>query len=105
MASRPPALRAVLDTNVLISARRSPQSDNPNAELLERWQASEFTLLYSRDTLSEYAEKFLELNVDHADVVALIALISALGEAMEIEFFHLPKYPADADDIAFLLCA
>ncbi len=105
MASSSPAFRAVLDTNVLVAAHRTPQSTSPNREVLDRWQASEFTLLYSRDTLYEYAEKLLELDVDRADVVALIALISALGEAVEIEFFHLPKYPADADDIAYLLCA
>ena len=29
----------------------------------------------------------------------------ALGDAVEIRFFHLRCYPRDADDIAFLLCA
>ena len=95
----------MLDSNVLIAARRSAHPHSPNRELLERWQANDFTLLFSPDTLHEYAEKLLALSVDRADAVAFIALISALGEAVEIEFFHLPHYPADADDIAFLLCA
>jgi len=105
MASSPPAFRAVLDSNVLIAASRSSHPDSPNRELIDRWQANEFTLLFSRDTLHEYAEKLLALSAERADAVAFIGLISALGEAVEIEFFHLPHYPADADDIAFLLCA
>jgi len=105
MTNSPPACRAVLDSNVLVAARRSAHPRSPNRELLDRWQANEFTLLFSRDTLHEYVEKLLALSVGRADVVDFIALISALGEAVEIEFFHLPRYPADADDIAFLLCA
>jgi uncharacterized protein len=105
MASSPPACRAVLDSNVLVAAHRSTHPDSPNREIIDRWQANEFTLLYSLDTLHEYAEKLLALSMDRADAVAVIALISALGAAVEIEFFHLPHYPADADDIAFLLCA
>ena len=105
MANSPSVRRAVFDSNVLVAARRSSAPHSPNRELIERWQANEFTLLFSRDTLHEYAEKLLELSADRADAVAFIALISALGEAVEIEFFHLPHYPADADDIAFLLCA
>src|SRR5262249_42510593 len=65
----------------------------------------QFTFLYSLDTLHEYAEKLLAINVPQSDVIDFIALVTALGEAVEIQFFHLPHYPADADDIAFLLCA
>jgi putative PIN family toxin of toxin-antitoxin system len=105
MADSPPVCRVVLDSNVLVAAHRSANPQSPNRELIERWQANEFTLLFSRDMLNEYAEKLLELSVDRADAVEFIALISALGEAVEIEFFHLLHYPSDADDIAFLLCA
>ena len=105
MANSPALHRAVLDSNVLVAAIRSTDPHSPNRELIERWQANEFALLFSRDTLHEYVEKLLELSVNRADAVEFIALISALGEAVEIEFFHLPHYPADADDIAFLLCA
>ena len=105
MASNRPGCRAVLDTNVVIAAHRSAHPTSPNRELIERWQADEFTVLFSRDTLHEYAEKLLELGAEKADVTQFIALVSALGESVEIEFFHLPRYPSDADDIAFLLCA
>ena len=105
MANSSLACRAVLDTNVLIAAHRSTHSQSPNRELIERWQANEFTLLFSRDTLHEYAEKLLALGMERAAVIHSVALVSALGEAVEIEFFHLPHYPTDPDDIAFLLCA
>lgn len=88
MASSPPVGRAVLDSNVLVAARRSTGPSSPNRELIERWQANEFTLLYSRDTLHEYAEKLLALSVDWADVVAYIAFISALRDAVEICHFQ-----------------
>ena len=105
MANSPPVFRAVLDSNVLIAAQRSANPHSPNRELIERWQSHEFTLLFSRDTLHEYAEKLLALGMEPTEVVHFIALVSALGEAVEIEFFHLPRYPTDPDDIAFLLCA
>lgn len=105
MANSQPTCRVVLDSNVLIAAHRSTHSESPNRELIERWQVNEFTFLFSRDTLHEYADKLLGLGMERADVVHFIALVSALGEAVEIEFFHLPHYPNDPDDIAFLLCA
>jgi putative PIN family toxin of toxin-antitoxin system len=105
MSDRFPACRAVLDCNVLVAARRSKDALGPNRELLERWLANEFTFLCSRDTLHEYAAKLMQLGADRADVVEFIATISNLGELVEINFFHLPRYPADADDIAFILCA
>ena len=105
MPNSAPDLRAVLDSNVIIAAQRSPRFESPNRELLQRWQRSEFQLLFSTDILHEYTKKLLALNVHRTDVVDFIALVSALGESVEIQFFHLSRYPADADDIAFLLCA
>ena len=105
MANSPTICRAVLDSNVLIAAHRSTHLQSPNRELIERWQANEFTLLFSRDTLHEYAEKLLALGMKRAEALQFITLVSALGEAVEIEFFHLSDYPTDPDDIAFLLCA
>ena len=51
MANSSLACRAVLDSNVLIAAHRSTHLQSPNRELIERWQAREFTFLFSRDTL------------------------------------------------------
>lgn len=99
------AARAVLDTNVVIAAHGATQPGSPNAEIIDRWEAGEFTLLHTHDVLLEYAEKLIETGIPHTLVVRFIARIFQLGEAVRIEFFHLRRYPVDADDIAFLLCA
>lgn len=99
------SVRAVLDTNVVVAAHRALQPGSPNAEVIDRWDASEFTLLHTPDVLLEYAEKLIETGVSGALVARFIARIFHLGEAVRIEFFHLRQYPVDADDIAFLLCA
>jgi predicted nucleic acid-binding protein len=98
-------IRAVLDTNVIIAAHRSSSTSSPNREILARWAGGELTLLYSEDVLLEYVEKLLILGVPEDRLREFVCTIGFLGEAVEIIFFHLRRYPADADDIAFLLCA
>ena len=99
------AVRAVLDTNVVVAAHLAIQPGSPNAEVIDRWEAGEFTLLQTPDVLLEYAEKLIETGAPRALVMRFIARIFHLGEAVRIEFFHLRHYPLGADDIAFLLCA
>ena len=98
-------VRAVLDTNVVIAAHRSSGPASPNREILARWNAGDFTLLYSEDVLLEYVEKLIELGVSDENLREFVRSIAVLGEKVAIVFFHLRRYPADADDIAFLLCA
>ena len=105
MARSPDNCRAVADSNVIIAAQRSTHAQSPNRELIERWRQGEYDFLYSADTLAEYAEKLLALGIARAEVAAFLSLLSALGTEVEIRFFHLPSYPHDPDDIAFLLCA
>jgi putative PIN family toxin of toxin-antitoxin system len=98
-------LRAVLDTNVLLAANRSTHPASPNVEILRRWRSGEFRLLYSLDTLAEYAEKLLEHEIPAAEIERFLRLLAALGEVVPIVFFHFRHYPVDADDVMFLLCA
>lgn len=99
------SLRVVLDTNVLLASRRSRHPESPNVEIFSRWQAGEFTFLYSHDIAIEYAEKLLEHGVAKEDIRQFLSLLRFLGEWVEIEFFHLRYYPEDSDDVAFLLTA
>ena len=71
------ALRAVLDTNVLLAAARSNHVTSPTAEILDRWQRREFQLLVSLDTLSEYAEKLLSHGVAASEADARGQAISS----------------------------
>jgi len=99
------SIRGVLDTNVVLSARRSSNAARPPGQLMARLRAGEWTLLFSTDILEEYVAKLLDLGASREQAVEYVALLTALGEEIAIEFFHLRHYPADADDIAFLLCA
>lgn len=96
--------RTVPDTNVLIAANKGGET-SPNREYLERWRLEQFALLYSRDTVAEYVEKLQVLGASPADIKNLLADIVAFGDYIEIRNFHFREYPADPDDIAFLLCA
>lgn len=98
-------VRAVLDTNVVVASHRTLQPGSPNAEIIDRWEAGEFTLLHTPDVLLEYAEKLIATGAPRRVVVRFLARVRRLGMAVQVEFFHLKHYPVDADDIAFLLCA
>lgn len=98
-------IRAVLDTNVLVSARRSSSLRSPSGEVVSRWTAGEFIWLVSVDVFEEYAEKLLEFELLTAETVELLARLMLSGEMVEIRFFHLRHYPCDPDDTSFLLAA
>jgi putative PIN family toxin of toxin-antitoxin system len=99
------SLRAVLDTNVVLAAKRSSYAFSPNKEILDRWQRREFHFLFSLDTLAEYAEKLLERGIPALDVEEFLRRIARHGELVSVAFFHFRHYPVDADDVMFLLCA
>lgn len=90
-------LRAVLDTNVILAAKKSGNPSSPNLEILDRWQRQEFVVLFSFDTLAEYAEKLLARGIAEVDVERLITLIAFHGEAVSISFFHFRHYPVDPE--------
>jgi uncharacterized protein len=98
-------LRAVLDTNIVLAAKRSAHQQSPNVEIITRWMAGEFVWLLSDDVVTEYAEKLLENGIDPIKVERLVADLLEFGEEVPIRFFHFRHYPVDADDVAFLLVA
>ena len=98
-------LRAVPDTNVLLASEIGAGPSSPNRELFERWKVGTFTILFSQDTLLEYTEKLLEKAIPEIAIKQFLRSLVELGIEVYIEYFHMPVYPADADDIAFVLCA
>lgn len=100
-----PYFRAVPDTNIVIASQKSRSEFSPNREFFDRWKNGEFAILYSDDTLLEYIEKMRELNIPEDVIKKLICALLELGSRISIAFYHLPFYPSDPDDIAFLLCA
>ncbi|MEI7865947.1 MAG: PIN domain-containing protein [Chthoniobacterales bacterium] len=98
-------IRAVLDTNVVLAAENSSNPDSPNREIIRRWLAGDFVLLVTDDVVSEYAEKLLSIGKLPQEILRFLSSIYVLSEAVQIRFFHLRHYPADFDDVHFLLCA
>ena len=98
-------LRVVVDTNVFVASELTKSDTSPTRELVSRWRAGKFELLFTLDTLLEYREKLLAKGVDETHVDRFLAIIILKGVKVEISRFHLAVYPKDADDIAFLLCA
>ena len=99
------SIRAVLDTNVIISAFKSKSPTSPALEILERWVSGEFELLLSEDVVFEYIRKLREKGITDEEIGAFLEDLVLLGESVRISSFHMHPYPSDPDDVAFLLCA
>ena len=99
------SLRSVPDTNILLASQMRAGPTSPNREYFDRWRTDQFSVLYSWDTLREYIEKLRDKGISGQLVKGLVRNFVENGIRVPIEHFHLPVYPVDADDIAFLLCA
>lgn len=73
-------LRAVFDTNVIVSAYLSRSPTSPTQELIDRWQAEEFTLLVCDTIVDEFIEKLTVCGVARDDVESFVALLDAMAE-------------------------
>lgn len=98
-------IEAVLDTNVVVSGKLTENVRSPNVEILARWIAREFELLYSDDILNEYTEKLLELGAESSVVEQFVLEVITFAQQVPIGFYHMRHYPADPDDTPFLLVA
>ena len=99
-------LRAVFDTNVFVSAFLSRNPTSPTQELIQRWQADEFTLLISAAIETELAEKLLERGIAPDVIVDFLALLEHLAEWVDVSPDQIePVIESDPDDDAVLACA
>jgi uncharacterized protein len=99
-------LRAVLDTNIFLSAFLSRSPTSPTREILERWQAGEFVLLVSDALIDELAEKLLENQVSPARITEFLTLLAGLAEWITVpEDAVLSVIKGDPDDDSILACA
>lgn len=88
-----------------MASELSPGSKSPNKEYFERWKADEFAVLFSEDTLLEYIKKLQAKRLPEDRIKIFLGALLTVGIEVPIEYYHLPAYPIDSDDIAFLLCA
>ena len=81
-----PVPRTVLDTNVVLAAERSREPANPNREIMARWRAGEFTLLYSADIALEYAEKLEAHGIPEADLRRFLRALAFSARRSKSDF-------------------
>ena len=99
-------LRAVLDTNVFLSAFLSRNPSSPTREILQRWQDGEFMLLVSDALIDELAEKLLDNGIHQDRVTEILTLLAGLAEWITVpEAAVLPEVSRDPDDDPILACA
>jgi len=98
-------LRAVLDTNVFVSAALSKNANSPTRELLKRWEREEFVLLVCNALNKEIIEKLIEREVPDLTITQQTALLKELAEWIEVPDDAVIKVLSDADDDVILACA
>lgn len=99
-------LRAVLDTNVFLSAFLSRNPSSPTQEIIRRWQAGEFVLVVSDALVDELTEKLLANRIDPDQITEFLTLLSVLAEWVDVPEEIVPAVIAsDPDDDPILACA
>jgi len=99
-------LRAVLDTNVFVSAFLSRSPTSPTQELIRRWEEKEFILLVSDVLLEEVAEKLVERGIEQERIIEFLTLVGWLAEWVDVPAEAVKSVVADdPDDDHILACA
>jgi len=98
-------IRAVLDTNVFVSAALSKNPASPTREVLERWQRGEFVLLICTPLAEEIVEKLLDHNITEDKVQSLVERLAQLAEWVEVPAAKIESLLSDPDDNVIVACA
>jgi uncharacterized protein len=98
-------VRAVLDTNVFVSAVLSKNPSSPTREALERWQRGEFILIICTPLAEEIVEKLLDHSITAQRVQALVERLAQLAEWVEVPTHKIESLLSDPDDNVILACA
>ena len=105
-----PGVRALLDTNVLISYLLSPLAATPPAECVRAGFSGRYALLWSPEIGAELKEKvavkpYLATRIPPHDVDALIRLLTATADLLPPVVAIVPSIGRDPDDDVFLVQA
>ncbi len=99
------SIRAVLDTNVFVSAALSKNPASPTREILGRWKRDEFTLLVCAPLAEEIVEKLTEHEIDEALIGALVESLAQLADWVETPQAKIEELLPDPDDNVIVACA
>lgn len=98
-------IRAVLDTNVFVSAALSRNANSPTREALDRWQRGEFVLLICTPLAEEIIEKLTDRNVDAEKIGILVETLANWAEWVEVPPTKIEALLSDPDDNVIAACA
>lgn len=98
-------VRAVLDTNVFVSAALSKNLSSPTREVLERWQRGEFVLIICTPLAEEIVEKLLDRSISAERVQVLVERLAQLAEWVDVPGDRIESLLSDPDDNVILACA
>ena len=98
-------IRAVLDTNVFISAALSKNPSSPTRELIELWKQGEFILLICTPLAEEIVEKLLDRRIDQKLINDLVEKLAQLAEWIEVPPEKIKDLLSDPDDNIVVACA
>lgn len=98
-------IRAVLDTNVFVSAALSKNPSSPTREVIERWKRGEFVLLICTELAEEIAEKLLDYRIDADLISALVERLARLAEWVNVPVEKIEALLSDPDDNVVVACA
>jgi len=99
------SIRAVLDTNVFVSAALSKNPSSPTREVLERWKQGEFVLLICTPLAEEIVEKLLDHRIEESLIGSLVERLAQLADWVEIPPEKIANLLADPDDNVIVACA
>ena len=98
-------IRAVLDTNIFVSAALSKNPSSPTREAIDRWKRGEFVLLICTPLAEEIVEKLLDHRIDADEIAALVEKLARLAEWVEIPPEKIEDLVSDPDDNVIIACA
>ena len=98
-------IRAVLDTNMFVSAALSKNPSSPTREVLDRWKRGEFVLLICTPLAEEIAEKLMDHSVDAEKVDVLVETLASWAEWIEVPPTKIEALLSDPDDNVIVACA
>jgi putative PIN family toxin of toxin-antitoxin system len=99
------SVRAVLDTNVFISAALSKNSSSPTREVVERWKRGEFVLLICTPLAEEIVEKLLDHSIGENAINIMVDTLAQLAEWVEVPPEQIESLLSDPDDNVIVACA
>lgn len=98
-------LRAVLDTNVFISAALSTNPNSPTRELLVRLQKEQYILLMCDTLADEITEKLEDRDVTTERIIEVLTTIEKLPEWVVVPPEKIEVLLPDPDDNVIVACA